>query len=171
MIDVKRFHDLRLGSVFASDPTLDTHQGDFYEEYQGGSWDFDQVEGVEAFYGQKVPDRTGILTMASSGLAQASEVGPENKPVTGPFTDHAWLERANKAAAALGFPKLFGIDAKSLDLVIPGLKAGMPWGDGTRRFLSGAIGEFDIQGIVHDSEGLLRLEIRHRPTVQANRHG
>jgi hypothetical protein len=163
MIDVARFGNFHAAELFDGEPSLDTRTGDFEMEYQGGSWDFDQLEGVEALYGQKMPDRLGILFLVASPGADATAA-------TAPFVRPDWAERANRAATAIGLPPLLGRPESDLLQAFPALTAGKVWDDGARHFVNGDVGEFHVQGIVHDKEGLLRLELRHQPTIASNRH-
>ena len=163
MIDVTRFQTFQAAEVFDGEPSLDPRTGDFDMEYQGGSWDFDQLEGVEALYGQKVPDRLGVLSLVASPDADATGA-------TAPFVRPDWAEHANRAATAIGLPPLLGRPESELMRAFPGLNAGNAWDDGARHVVSGDFGEFHVQGIVHSTEGLLRLELRHLPTVASNRH-
>ena len=162
MIDVSRFMDFQAAGLFDGEPTLDTRTGNFDMEYQGGSWDFDQLEGVEALYGQKMPDRLGVLSLVASPKADATAA-------TAPFVRPDWAERANRAADAIGLPPLLGRPESELLQTFPSLTVGTAWEDGARHFVSGNVGEFHVQGIVHDKEGLLRLELRHLPTIASNR--
>ena len=163
MIDVKRFHSFQAAKLFADESSLDLRTGDFFLEYQGGSWDVDQLEGVEALIGQKAPDRVGILSLVASPTADATDA-------TGPFVRPDWADRANRAASAIGLPPLLARPESEVLKAFPQLQASTPFGDGTRHCLYGDVGEFLIQGIVHSKEGLLRLELRHLPTVTSNRH-
>ena len=163
MIDVARFRSFQAAKLFAGEPTLDLRTGNFDMEYQGGSWDFDQLEGVEALYGQKVPDRLGVLSLVASSDANATRA-------TGPFVRPDWARRGNRAAVAVGLPPLLGQPESELLKAFPSLEPGDTWDDGVRRFVTGDAGEFHVEAIVHSKEGLLRLELRHLPTVKSNRH-
>ena len=164
MIDAARFKTFQAAKLFDGEPSLDRRTGDFDMEYQGGSWDFDQLEGVEALYGQKVPDRLGVLSLVASPDANATRA-------TAPFVRRDWAERANRAAGAIGLPPLLGRPESELLQAFPALTAGEMWDDGARRFVSGEVGEFYVEGIVHSKEGVLRLELRHLPTIASNRYG
>jgi hypothetical protein len=163
MIDVARFKSFEAGTLFTGEPSLDLRTGSFDMEYQGGSWDFDQLEGVEALYGQKVPDRLGVLSLVAAPDANATRA-------TGPFVRADWARRANRAAVAIGLPPLLGQPESELLKAFPTLKAGENWDDGVRHFVSGDAGDFHVEGVVHGKEGLLRLELRHVSTVASNRH-
>ena len=102
MIDVSRFRDFQPAELFDGEPSLDTRTGDFDMEYQGGSWDFDQLEGVEALYPQKTPDHLGILSLIASPDADATAARRRQ-----PFVDRIG-PNANPAATAIGLPPLLG---------------------------------------------------------------
>jgi hypothetical protein len=162
-INLKQFSSFEAGKQFAGEPSLDLRQGSYDMDFLGGSWDFDQLEGVEVLFGEKAPDRVGVLTLVAASEAQ-------NPNAASPLVDPDWAKRANRGAQAIGLPSLLCRPLAELLAAFPTLQVSEKWEDGRRQFATGVVGEFQVQGIVHDIEGLLWLEIQHLPTVNANRH-
>jgi hypothetical protein len=174
MIDHDRFAKLRLRHIISRDvldaaPYLteapDEGPNDFDESYMGGSWSSEVINGVSFWY----PKRS----KGSLGLVQVS-AGPQAEAVTaGPFVATAWAANANPVLAALEAGVQIGASLDAFRALAAGEVQVTDLGDGARQFVSLVSRSPDLyhlHGIVHESEGLIYLEVRRPDLIRRNEH-
>ncbi len=188
MIDHARFSALRLSRLFPRD-VLQAYRfyievdpdGDFDEEYMGGQWHQELIDGVEFFYPRRAGDKLGVARLWAAGCVVAAAVC-ERPPSNSAEPVPAWRHNADRVLEALALPFRMGAD----EAVVCSLAAGKvlshafpdEWyalypavAKGTLRsllFACRAPDVYHVDAVVHATEGLLKLDVRRPDLVRAN---
>jgi hypothetical protein len=116
MIDYDRFSALRLGSIFPADYLASFPYyiavdpgGDFDEEYQGGQWHEELIDGVQFFYPARAGEKLGIVELWGAGCVLAAAVRDRPDPLP-PLLVPGWAANADRVLGALELPLRMGSD-------------------------------------------------------------
>jgi hypothetical protein len=181
MLDHAAFSQLRMRHLFPTPPVSSfslydesgSERRTFYLEYQGGTWDTEEVNGVKLYFPAADGTRVGIVEVASGPYVDATGVEGFPRPFAGPFLDPVWTANANVALAALDLPVRIGSSEADVRALATGQVQSMTCSDGVRTFLRFAWRVPDlyyVNPLVHAADGLLKLEIFRPDLVKANDH-
>jgi hypothetical protein len=190
MIDHATFSALRLRRIFPREH-LEAYRyyievdpkGDFDEEYMGGQWHEELIDGVQFFYPKSNGDKLGIVELWGSGCTISAAV--RDRPAANSASlIPSWTAHVNRVLDALDLPIHMGSDEAAVRALSVGEVRSSVFPDewyglypavakGTLRSLAFACRAPDIyhmNAVVHATEGLLKLAIRLPDVIRANDH-
>jgi hypothetical protein len=182
MIGYDRFSSLRLRRIFPPDvlqaarfyfEAPDKGPDDFDDEYMGGSWASEIIDGVTLWLPKRRGSQVGIVHLQGGPYPDATAVRDRPQPFTGPFLEPTWTANANRMLGALDLPFHIGDGEESLQPMAAASTRRAEMSDSARRFVSFAIRSPDLyhaHAIVHDREGLLSVEIRRPDLIRINEY-
>jgi hypothetical protein len=179
MIDYEAFSALRMRHLFPIPPQSSRSFYDqdgperrsYDEEYLGGSWDSEVIDGVFLWYPKAGAGKLGSLEAWASREGEAIALPGKPGPYTGPFTDPIWSANANVALAALGLPVRIGSSESDVRALSNAPIKSLPYPDGSRNLLSitrHAPDLYYLKAVVHPTDGLLTLKVFRPDMVTAN---
>jgi hypothetical protein len=145
----------------------------FDDEYMGGSWFTERIDGVTLWLSERRGSQVGIVQVSGGPYPNAAAVAGYPEPFTGPFLDPTWTANANQALAALDLGLRIGDPEEAVWPIRAGSTRRADFRDGARQFVNFALHAPDlyhVQGICHRQEGLLHLEILRPDLIRANQH-
>jgi hypothetical protein len=127
MLGYDRFSVLRLRHIFP--PTVlatarfyleapDEGPDSFDEEYMGGLWSSEVIDGVSLWFPEVARSQVAILQVSGGPRPDAVSVG--RQPFAGPFLDPTWTANANQALAALSLALRIGDAEKAMEPLAAG---------------------------------------------------
>jgi hypothetical protein len=188
MINYDQFAALRLSRIFPAE-YLESYRyyiavdpdGDFDDEYQGGQWHEELIDGVQFFYPARAGDKLGIIELWGAGCMMAAAVRDQPNPLP-PLLVASWTANVNRVLEALELTIRMGSDEASVrSLAAGGVHASAypdEWYEmykdvarGTLSSLSFACrgpGVYHMRAVVHAVAGLLSFAVRRPDLIRAN---
>jgi hypothetical protein len=186
LLDHTALSAIRLSRLFARDfleayPWYAEAGNSFDEEYLGGQWDDEVIDGVKLLFPEAGKGRLGIVEVW--GCPHLAAAAFRDRPGAGDgWLMSSWSANANRVLEAVGCPVRLGAAQAAVEALACGrvVRSDYPaqWyqavrlpADGSVKSLSFACRAPDlyhVSAVVHATEGLLQIEIRRPDLVRAN---
>jgi hypothetical protein len=179
MLDYEKFSALRMRHLFTTRPTSGRSfyqeegpdRRSYDEEYLGGRWDTETVDGVFLYYPKSGAGALGAVEAWASPEAEAMSVPGQPEPYQSSFIDAAWSANASVALAMLRLSIGIGGSEAAVRVLAAGPIKASPYPDGSRSvlyFTTPGESIYYLKALIHPSAGMLTLKIYRPDLVKAN---
>ena len=176
MVDYDSFSALRMRNICAPSFLAGypsylevTSDGAFEIEYKGGLWEDELIDGVRFWFPENDHGKLAIVELWGSPLVGPS-VRDRANPASGTFVP-AWKANADRVLDALKLPVRIGDKETAVEALAAGAARRSSDPGGTIFFMSFAIhapDAYEVEAVIHVSDGLLKIEISRPDLVCEN---
>ena len=188
MLDHNRFAALRMSNIFPGD-CLEANRyyievdrnGGFDEEYMGGMWHEELIDGVQLFFPKRAGDKLGIIELWGAGCVQGAAAQCRPDPLPSLLVPE-WTVNADTVLTVLDLPIRMGSDEAAVQSLASGRvsRFGYPdaWYDRIPELGRGTVASltfahlqpdlYHMRAVVHATAGLLSFAVRRPDLIRIN---